>query len=142
MQEHCGYEYLFSASWATQYSRLEFRPESEAVFSMSPEARAWLATAASVSLGLRMTVHRKFDLYSSPIQLQQAVELNGTARELLNEALRDRTISRDVPLEPFYPKFVRLPSVDKAPPLPLQGGESDHWRTQRPLALELLSPLP
>jgi len=139
VQEHCGYEYLFSASWATQYSRLEFRPESEAVFSMSPEARAWLATAASVSLGLRMTVHRKFDLYSSPIQLQQAVELNGTARELLNEALRDRTISRDVPLEPFYPKFVRLPSVDKAPPLPLQGGESDHWHTQQPLALELRS---
>ena len=49
-----------------------------------------------------------------PIQIERSLQLNGSARELLDLALDPHGPRRlAIPLEPFYPKFVRLPSVDK-----------------------------
>jgi len=58
---NCGYSYLFSSSWATQYSLLQFAQETTSLFAMNPEARAALREQPALRLGLRLLIHRKFD---------------------------------------------------------------------------------
>lgn len=113
---YCGYSYLFSSMWATQYLQVQFEPQATSYFGMNPEAMAALALAPVVRLGLRLTIHRRFDS-GQPLSVERSVPLDGPARHLLDTALgTSGQGSLSISLPPFFPKFIRLPSVDKVRP--------------------------
>jgi hypothetical protein len=133
---YCGYSYLFSSTWATQYLLMQFEPQATSYFRMNPEAMAALALAPVVRLGLRLTIHRRFDT-GQPLSIQRSVPLDGPARQVLDTALGTSGHDRlSISLPPFFPKFIRLPSVTQSTPIPLEGGAIDYWHTQQALTFE------
>jgi len=136
----CGYGYLFG-DWAVDYQRLRFASASAQQWLINPQAlsslRLALVSGAAVNVNVDVTWNRKLAVAGSTRLTYSSTSqpLDKTQRQAMIEAIDGAGADRvAIRVDKLFPKFVRLPTVANAAPIPLVGRDDD-WHTQQNLSL-------